>query len=228
MGLQQLLVADKERKMRFIIIPDFNIVLSHRQSTLHLTIGNLLSAMSEGTIRIDDGRQIKETPHDPIAIISAMTREIYSGFGKKWAALGFSRRFLPINYDYSLMTRLKIQKAIAEGKIGGMPLQPKKINAPPDSEVNISQEQADILMVFSNELAVNIGWVPLRGKYQNNEYKPRALFTGKQMEFSPHVILRTLARAHALRDGRTTVDDGDMNFVTRLIQFTRYDQAPQL
>src|SRR5216684_1802124 len=53
MGLQDILGADHENKVRFLVVPDFNVVLSHRASTLQLTVANLLSVLSEGTMRID-------------------------------------------------------------------------------------------------------------------------------------------------------------------------------
>jgi hypothetical protein len=229
MGLQELLALDKQEKLRFIVIPDFNIVLSHRQSTLQLTIGNLLSMTSEGTIRIDDGRAVKEAKHGPVGILSAMTREIYAGMGKKWSALGFSRRFLPINYDYSLPTREKIQRGIANGLVTMLHLAERNITAPERNiNVAISEEESNRIMSYSHDLATNIGWLPAKGRSREGQFKPKAIFVGKQIEFSPHIVLRTLARAHALRDGRREVNDSDLEFVMKVIAFTRFDQPVML
>jgi hypothetical protein len=248
MGLQEILAKDTEEKVRFIILPDFNLVLSHRTSTLQLTIGNLLSMTSEGTIRIDDGRAVKETKHGPIGIISAMTREMYATIGKKWIALGFSRRFLPINYDYGLQTREKVQASIATGRTTMLHLPERKLSITKQKvAVAISEEDSNRIILYSNELAHNIGWIPLRAgahprKNKNGQQitvrpefrqgsdiaKPKAIFTGKQMEFSPHIVLRTLARAHALRDQRDKVNEDDMSFVMQVIAFTRYDQPVML
>lgn len=248
MGLQELLARDIKGEINFIIIPDFNLVLSHRHSTLQLTIGNLLSMTSEGTVRIDDGRAVKETKHGPIGIVSAMTREMYAGIGKKWVALGFNRRFLPINYDYGLKTREQVQYSISNGFTTMLHLVEKKILVPSHKvEVEISSKDAARLMTFSNDLANNIGWVPInshsnkklrkplrdgrgvkRQAQAPEEFAPRALFTGKQIEFSPHIVLRTLAKAHALREERTLVNEYDMDFIMRLIAFTRFDQPVML
>lgn len=228
MGLQELLAKDKEQKMRFIVIPDFNIVLSHRQSTLQLTIGNLLSVTSEGTIRIDDGREVKETKHGPVGIMSAMTRDMYAMTGKKWTALGFSRRFLPINYDYSLKTREQIQFSIANGLTTMLHLAEKKIHPPAITDIEIDEESSTRIMNFSNTLAENIGWIPYRSKRPDHQFKPKAIFSGKQIEFSPHIVLRTLARAHALRDGRKKVENVDIEFCMTTISFTRFDQPVML
>lgn len=228
MGLQDILAKDVDQKTNFIVIPDFNIVLSHRASTLQLTIGNLLSATSEGTIRIDDGRAVKETKHGPVGILSAMTREMYAMMGKKWIALGFNRRFLPLNYDYGLQTREKIQLSISNGLTTMLHLAEKKIHQPHKTDVKITDECSTRLMMCSNDLANNIGWIPTRAKTKDNQFKPKAIFTGKQLEFSPHIVLRTLARAHALRDGRHSVDDDDIIFCMKVIAFTRFDQPVML
>jgi len=251
MGLQELLAKDSSGKVHFIIIPDFNLVLSHRHSTLQLTIGNLLSMTSEGTIRIDDGRAIKETKHNSIGIISAMTRDMYAGIGKKWIALGFNRRFLPINYDYSLKTREQVQRSIAMGKTTMLHLSEKRLVIPASLiDVQISDGNSNRISTYSNELATNIGWVGInsrnRGgrkqkvngepvqkgkqiaKQDQHEFRPRAIFTGKQIEFSPHIVLRTLARAHALRSNREMVNEDDLEFLMKVIQFTRFDQPVQL
>lgn len=225
-GLQELLQKDPQEKIRFIVIPDFNIVLSHRHSTLQLTIGNLLSMTSEGSIRIDDGRQIKETKHCAIGIISAMTPQMYSLMGKKWVALGFSRRFLPVNYDYSLSTREKIQRSIAAGLTTMLQLAEKRIVPPAVTDVHISDEHSIRLMNFSHELATNIGWIAVPNRKDIS--KPKAINTGKQIEFSPHIVLRTLARAHALRGKRNEVTEDDIIFCMKVIGFTRFDQPVQL
>jgi hypothetical protein len=235
MGLQELMAKDTKELIRFIVIPDFNIVLSHRRSTLNLTIGNLLSMTSEGMIRIDDGRNVKETKHRPVGIISAMTRDMYAGIGKTWSSLGFNRRFIPINYDYGLMTREHIQTSIANGLTTLLQLAEKKIDISQVTHVEISKEHSSRLEKFSQELAVNIGWMPLRQKYSihhrsgdEQQFKPKAIFTGKQLEFTPHLVLRTLARAHALRDDRKEVMEDDVTFCMKVIAFTRFDQPVML
>lgn len=226
-GMQDLLAKDSKEEIRFIIIPDFNIVLSHRHATLQLTIANLLSMTSEGSIRIDDGRAVKEVKHSPVGILSAMTPPMYSAIGKKWVALGFSRRFLPVNYDYSLATKEKIQNSIAAGLTTMLQLAEKRLTMPATfANVAIDDNQSNRLMNFSHDLATNIGWTAVPNRKNINQ--PKAVNTGKQIEFSPHIILRTMARAHALRDKRPEVLDADIEFCMKLIGFTRFDQPVQL
>src|SRR4029077_18522366 len=74
-GLADIVGDDKDNNVRHVIVPDFNIVVSHKSSTSNLTIASLLTLMSEGILRIDDGRRKKELVHSPLGIITAMTRE---------------------------------------------------------------------------------------------------------------------------------------------------------
>lgn len=225
MGLQELLGQDYEGKINFLIIPDFNLVLSHRSSTLQLTIANLLSVTSEGTVRIDDGRVKKEVKHRPVGILTAMTRDLYAYVARKWAILGFNRRFLPIYYDYSLETRQKIQHSIQIGTTTLLQLCERNIKTPKHPHpVEISEEIANKIQIVSAELAENIGWIPHRSK----SGKLQARHIGKQLEFSPHLALRSMARAHALRAGREEVTSKDLDFLMKLLEFTRYDQPGKL
>jgi hypothetical protein len=241
-GLQELLARDVDGKIRFLLIPDFNLVLSHRASTLSLTIANLLSATSEGIVRIDDGREKKETKHSPIGIISAMTRDLYIAVAKKWHVLGFTRRCLPIFYDYGIKTRKLIQESIANGKVTFRQLEERELKVKgakfPISIGNFAGE----LERLSNELAEHNGWLPTmrnkKGRRHNaNEsnhaeeasgQKSHAYYIGKQLEFSPHLALRSMAAAHAIREQRENVTASDIDFVERLLSFTRYDRPGEL
>ncbi len=200
-GLQELLAGDPQDRIRFLIVPDFNVVLSHRASTLQLTIANLLSVTSEGTVRIDDGRLKKETKHTPCGIMTAMTRDLYSMFARKWAVLGFNRRFIPIYYDYSLQTRQKINTAIMGGYVTLLQLARAAIPMPKKlQEVNISNAMGQRIQLLSDELANNIGYIPSRREKGVKGSHGGARFIGKQLEFTPHLALRSMGRAHALRE----------------------------
>ncbi len=200
-GLQELLAGDPQDRIRFLIVPDFNVVLSHRASTLQLTIANLLSVTSEG----------------------------YSMFARKWAVLGFNRRFIPIYYDYSLQTRQKINTAIMGGYVTLLQLARAAIPMPKKlQEVNISNAMGQRIQLLSDELANNIGYIPSRREKGVKGSHGGARFIGKQLEFTPHLALRSMGRAHALREGRSEVKDDDLNFLMRLIGFTRYDRPGQL
>jgi hypothetical protein len=222
MGLQDILGSDHENKIRFLVVPDFNVVLSHRASTLQLTVANLLSVTSEGTVRIDDGREKKELKHAPIGILTAMTRDLYARIANKWAVLGFSRRFMPVYYEYSLETRQRIQESITHGNTTLLQLIPRAMHTPKQMAQVTIGDYGDKIKAVSDELATNIGYVPSFSK--RNVASGKSAFIGKQLEFTPHLALRTMARAHALRDDRKEVSEIDMKFLLNLISFTRFDR----
>ena len=227
-GLQQLLERDYEGKIRTLVIPDFNVVLSHRSSTLQLTIANLLSVTSEGTVRIDDGREKKETKHVPIGIITAMTRELYTHVAKKWAILGFNRRFLPIYFEYSMETRKRVQQSITAGSATLLQLAPRMMHANGVMrDVEVGTNYALEIQSLSDELSNNIGYIPMRMR-QPSKDKEKSFFIGKQLEFTPHLALRSMARAHALKSGRDNVTAEDITFITHLLDFTRFDRPGRI
>src|SRR6266404_4853411 len=76
-GLYDIANQDKEKLLRFLMIPDMNPTLSRRSSTVQSVLANLLSFTSDGTIRVDDGRETKECKHDPVGIVTAATDDIY-------------------------------------------------------------------------------------------------------------------------------------------------------
>ena len=231
MGLQELLKNDNDGKLRTIIVPDFNLVLSHRTSTLQLTIANLLSVMSEGTVRIDDGRETKEVKHDPVGVITAMTFDMYKRQAIRWMALGLTRRFLPLYYDYGLSTRLKIQDSIAKGHTTALQLESKTLPVPRhEKEIHIPSHFAKAIQELSSELAFNLGKVPLPKPRDKNRARAGQKFAdvGKQLEFSPHVTLRTLAKASALKRDSWEIEQVDLDFLLEVMRYTRIDRPGEL
>jgi hypothetical protein len=237
MGLQTLMRQDHKGELRTIIIPDFNVILSHKTSTLNLTVANLLSVTSEGIIRIDDGREQKETKHVPINIITAMTRDLYLSVARRWQILGFSRRVLPIFYEYSLETKRRVQVSIMEAKTTLQQLIPKSLAVEPALyEININGTYSEDIRQFSEVLAENIGWMPFKRVHHKSKdpnapqvpAKENKYYIGKQLEFSPHLVLRSMAAAHALKDGRKEINDDDFQFLTKLLKFTKFDRPGEI
>ncbi len=116
-GVLEIMERDKENSVKHILISDLNAILSHKSSTTNLTIGNLLSLMSEGIVRIDDGRRNKEVPHAPVGLVVGITPKMYEMHFERWDMTGFRRRFLPIFFTYKAATIMQIQKAIEDGKV---------------------------------------------------------------------------------------------------------------
>jgi hypothetical protein len=232
-GLADIVGDDKENKVRHVIIPDFNIVVSHKAATSNLTISSLLTLMSEGILRIDDGRRKKELIHAPLGIITAMTREIYEEHATRFRKLGIGRRFVPLFFGYSLPTREKIQSSIKNGNTTLKQLQEKKIMLPKreawplkaDFPTALAEKVATYSLSMAEALSYQPDWI------RDNEtfaWKIQPVHGRPPMEFTPHMVLRAMAQAHAIRAGRKVVKETEMEFLMRFISFMNYSLPVQL
>ena len=231
-GLAELLEDDKENKLCQIVIPDFNIVVSHKAATSNLTVASLLTIMSEGSVRIDDGRRKKEVLHRPMGIVTAMTREMYEENAQRFRKLGIGRRFIPIHFSYGPGTRMKVQDSIKNGNTTLAQLQKKKVILPDQKkwpiDIEVSQIISDRLVILSRDMADALAVQPQwqksydNGRGSNESWKIVPVRGQPPIEFTPHMILRSLARAHALRAGRKAVKDTDLEFIIKFVPFINY------
>lgn len=225
-GLSEIIEDDKLGTLRHIIIPDFNIVVSHKASTSNLTVASLLSLMSEGTIRVDDGRRKKELHHAPIGIITAMTREIYEEHATRFRKLGISRRIIPLFFNYSFPTRLKIQEEIKRDRVTLQQLTHKNIELPKQAKwpisVVVNQKESSAIELLSMEMVKNLSFQPAWVRQPDQSLIVRPKQGDPPLEFTPHMVLRSMACGHALRAGRRTLTKSDIDFVTHFVGFTNY------
>jgi hypothetical protein len=230
-GIADILECDKTGSVRHLVIPDFNIVVSHKQSTSALTVATLLTVMAEGVARIDDGRRKKEIVHAPIGIVTAMTRDIYDDNVTKFRKLGIGRRFCYLFFGYCYNTRSLVQTQIANGEVTLQQLIPRKLELPDVKEwplhIIIRESFAIDIREISREMAENMSFQPKWTKEESGwVIKP---FRGQSpIEFTPHMMLRTMAQGHALRDKRMIVNDDDIEFLKRFVAFTNYATPVQL
>jgi hypothetical protein len=231
-GIAEILENDKEGNIRHVVIPDFNIVVSHKQTTSALTVATLLTVMSEGIARIDDGRRKKDIVHAPIGIITAMTKDMYEDSARKFLKLGVGRRFCYLFFSYCFNTKSLVNEQIANGEVTLQQLMPSKLSLPDVKEwpltIVIREQEADLIKAASVEMASNLSYQP---KWQRDDegtwvIKP---FRGHDpINFTPHMMLRTMAQGHALRDKRMIVNEADIFFLNRFVSFTNYSLPVQL
>lgn len=222
-GLWEIVQRDSKGEKSFILIPDINPTLSRRSATTQSTIGNLLSLTGDGTVRIDDGRGDKVCLHAPMGLITACTPEIYHKHARQWFALGLVRRIIPIFYTYSATTTDDLQKLVREGKIHASFGTPRQFTLPPNSvrpvlNSNTPQEFES----KSKDLAQNLG------KLQFLEGGIRKWQVKKIVPVSPHVTIRTLAMAHALRRRSMKVETQEVEFIRDFVSFTDPEMPRQL
>ncbi len=228
-GLWALLKSDKDEKLSHICLEDFNPVLSHKSSVSSLTIASLLSVMADGMMRLDDGREVKELKHRPLGIITGVTPEMFQTHLEKWQGLGFVRRFLPIHYAYNPNTISAAQKAVKSGKINGKSLPPIKLIEPkqkvnPIIPDNFATEIEMQSVYLGNHLGVNV----MIQKEQGQPWKRTFVGGVPVLPMAPHIILRTMAQARALKNGRGKVDESDIIFIRSLVGFANPMMPVQL
>jgi hypothetical protein len=226
-GLFDIMKRDRDNKTRFILIPDFNPVLSHRASVTMLLISNLLTLSSEGTVSISDGREEKELEHMPCGIITACTTAMFIRNHKRWSELGITRRFLPICYGYSLETIIEAQNHIRQGKVNGMLLHTVKVSAPRSKlKIEIPDTIALQIESLSKDLARNLSQYHSH-KMENGERVTVVKQSARTIyPMSPHLTLQTLSRAHAIYREDDTVNEDDLKFLAKVIRFT--DQSSRV
>lgn len=236
-GLWAILSADRESKITHIVLGDFNLPLSHKTAVSGLTVASMLTIMSDGTMRLDDGRTEKVLQHAPVGFISGVTDDMYLDSHNKWRKLGILRRLLGIHYSYSTSTKEAAQAAIASGKITlQQPPAVKILKLPRRVHISILTEQAAIISALSLRLSTNLGqrvtWTrrsPAELAANPKTGVGKRLVQDKPLlEFSPHLFLRAMAQAHALYRKQAKVTNEDVEFLKQLIDFTNPGQPKLL
>ena len=222
-GLFDISKKDQANRKKFILLPDINPTLSRRSATMTATIANLLSVTSDGTVRTDDGRGEKICKHSPMGLLTGCTPEIYEKNAKAWFALGLRRRIIPIFYQYTMETEAALQSHVRNGKIHSQPLEIKKLKMPamnrrPAISENISLQIENL----SEKLAGNLG------KLSFLEKQIRKWYVKDIVPVSPHVYLRTMAMAHAIRANSSVVRQKEVEFLISLVSFTDAESPKQI
>ena len=212
-GLFDIAKKDEKNTLKFLLIPDMNPTLSRKASTVQSTMANLLSFTADGTVRVDDGREGKECKHEAVGIITAATDDIYHGQSKKWFALGLRRRIIPLFFKYSFSTTCKLQAQVRRDRIHSTPPPKKDINLSKVARPVISDQMQREIEILSQKLA------GLLGKLNYRDEGVKKWFVRNVVPISPQITLQNLARAHAMREGRATVQKKDFEFLLRFIGY---------
>lgn len=220
-GLFDIVQRDPKNEIKFIVIPDINPTMSRRAATVSSTVGNLLSITADGTIRTDDGRSMKEMKHDVVGLLTGCTPEIYDKHAKQWFALGLRRRIVPVFYRFSTGTINALQKLVRQGKIGSRPSQARDFIAS-GKPASISKTSALELERFSLQFSNNLG------KLAHFKHNVKKWYVKEVVPIAPHVVLRSLAIAHATRRKASTVSNADMEFISMFLDFTDPESPKQI
>lgn len=221
-GLYDLAKKDEQNTLRYLLIPDMNPTLSRKPSTTEATAANLLSFVSDGTVRVDDGREEKTCKHRPVGIISAATTEVYRKQSKKWFALGLRRRIIPVFYEYADSTIDKLQDLVSDSKIKSslpqaIPLMNGKngLEKMKSSRPFIPKEIQDKIKIKSEKFSTMLG----KDTTYDKGKKKHFWFVQTIIPISPQITLSNLARSHALMNHRAAVNNSDYDFLCNFLDF---------
>lgn len=222
-GLYDIANSDKEKLLRFLIIPDMNPTLSRRPTTVQSALASLLSFTSDGTVRIDDGRETKECLHDPVGIVTAATDDIYGQQARQWFILGLRRRIIPIFFKYTRETMSKLQALVREEKIHSTFPPKRVIGLERKAKPNIPKEMAFQIEGLSLQFAALLGKHKPRtngnSKLTYDQSSPKLWYIRDVAPISPQITLSTMVRAHAYKNKRGTANKEDYEFLCRFLDF---------
>ena len=214
----------------YIVVPDFNVVISHKPAVAELTMALLLALMGEGVTELHPGLQnevrIMMTRARKtglrIALITGMTPEMFNGKRGKWRSTGLIRRMVPIHFAYTVRTQRLIQTSIEKGgdSLEYNHTKQKKFKARSvDIPMNIRRQLRELSEVVVDQLCWRAG--DARDGRQH-------ILKGVKYPFTPHKILRQLARAAAILNDHGTVTADDFNDTEMVAEFMRYDHPTEV
>jgi hypothetical protein len=196
--------------VRHLVIPDFIKPMSRGMDTVHSLIAFFNSLIEEGVMSISTyaqtvGVQNQFTNNQSqlptrCGLITTIAQGILSDGRHHWSRMGFMSRMLPISYTYNAGTQLSIHRSIANREYASD--DPVRLVLPTeDVEVNLQSPQSDDLITLAAGLNSIITSV-------NN---PERVYG-----FRLQKHLQRLAMASALKHGRDTVNQEDVDYLRSL------------
>jgi hypothetical protein len=226
-----LTVLAEPNPPHWIVVPDFNAVISHKPAVASLAMALLLGLLAEGVTEIpgiEGPAKLKlaelKTRGVRISMLTAITPQMFVSRRGKWRDTGLLRRLIPIYYSYRSSTISDIQRLIERGvdrlsydKGAAMHHAKQPCNVMiPDTYAHRVMELSSIMI--STQLVV-------RSRTRDGAEKLAPLQT---YPFSLHKVLRTYIRAHALLHRRRTVTEADWIGLQDFTRFVRYDHPEEL
>lgn len=175
-------------RIRHIVIMDLVRILSHGKGVSDRCVQTLSSLMEEGEGETSDGGGINSWGSDfpRLGALMSVTPAFYRGKAGNWRKTGFMTRFLPVRFSYSEKTVMLIHRSISNG--GSLPDAKPEVLPTLAQMVKLEARHADMIGAIAQRLGA-----------QNEVYG-----------FRFHRVLRTLAKARALQDGRSHVSKKDV------------------
>lgn len=190
------------RKKHFVF-PELIRPLERQSETASSLIAFLAELMEEGVKEIQTYATSFRLPNPVRAgVIACMARGSLAPRLRYWNETGFFSRFLPLSYSYGKPLADEVMKAI---RLRTQP-QPTNFVLPRPATIVLPEEIGGALADMAPALAKGI-YSPLHG-------------------FRMLKHLQRLAMASALRDGRRTVNEKDLQIVQVLADYVNLDYKP--
>lgn len=216
---------------KWIVVPDFNQVISHKPSVATLAMAFLLSLLAEGITEIPgvDGKVKLQAKHFKkrglrIALLTGMTPDMFKSRRRAWRSTGLLRRLVPIYYTYGMDTQRHIQKSIRAGvdQLDYTAIRQKSLKP---CTIVISKTLSHEIERLSQAVTDNqLVW---RFKHESgNDNVQKA----HDFPFSVHKMFRNYVKAHALLRGARghVATQADFIGLCDFAKFVRYDRPEEL
>ena len=213
----------------YLVVPDFNVAMSHKPTVANLAMALMLALIAEGITEIpgvDEAYKVRAKQLHArglrFAFVTGMTPEMFYSRRGKWRNTGLLRRLVPINYVYSKVTEKRVQDSIANGgdllqylHSRSQHFRRRKIVIPE----SIASKLRDLSEHVTERQLV----------WGGRDRDGRSRVTqATEYPFSSHKVLRQLARSSALLNDRETVTLDDDRAVVEFSRFMRYDRAEEV
>lgn len=228
------MLADSKDIPKRVIVPDFNMVLSHRPTVATLTCALLLGLMGEG---IDELPGLEKEQHKlkvkelkdrgiNLAVLTAMTPDMFKAKRGKWRQTGFLRRLMPLFYKYKSTTVEKIQSHISSGEFKAS--YPKNAYNPHTGpEPQIDARHLRIIEQKARESLERLVWF-WKDEAKGTNVPIKAI----DYPFTLQKNFIALAKAHAMYCNRKAVTDEDAgesnSFLDKVAEYVRYDHPKEI
>jgi hypothetical protein len=198
-GIKSQFLRDiQSGEIKHIVIGDLLVPLSKQKKTREDFIAFFNTIVEDGVKAIHTYAQHWEGKNAvKCGLITTIAETDFLSRSRRWSAMGFLSRAIPLTYGYSPATRIRIYQHIATAE--NLTELPKKHISLPNRPVHVDQNPR-----------LNLELVGLSMEFEKLE---------KVYGFRRQEQLQTLLMANALKNGRYRVEEEDLDKITELSDY---------
>ncbi len=219
---EKIIPKIEQGETSFLIIADLIQLLGHKKITSNTTIHFLNALMEEG-VKDNDfyGLEFHLNKKINCGVLAGVTTTKFFENLKEWNAIGFLHRIVPVSYNYSRETIIKIHKEIASGEmfrdINNVDLERKR-----KIKIKIPQRYADDIQLLV---------IRIVDRFSNFKIKKRSGTKDKWIYFDIkgfrlHDRLRQIARAICFLDGKGKRKEVNASDIQKLYELEQIINLP--